>query len=115
MTILKTEQAVITVATDNDLSSAVDLKDFTLSGLIVPAGLSSTTLNFWVSVDGVNFYQLVDAQNSTVTVDVGATAKAMIISPCCFAGWQYIKIGTGSAEGSNKTFTLVGVLAANRQ
>lgn len=99
--------ALIDTAVDDDLSEAVDLSSYSLVGLITPASLTSTSITFDVSSDGINYYKLRDATNTNISVVVDSTARQYILTPADFVGVRYIKIATGSSEAANRTFKLI--------
>lgn len=95
-------------------SPAVDLGDLSLCGLIVPV-MTGTALTFQVSVDGTNFYVLHDSTKAAFTVTVDGTARAFYLTPQIFAGWKYIKVVSGSAEGAERTIKVIAVQAASKR
>lgn len=107
-----TSSAVI--ASSGTVSSAVDLGDMTLTGLIVPI-MTGTALTFQVSIDGTNYYVLHDYSKAAFTVTVDGTARAFYLLPTTFAGWRYVKVVSGSTEGAERTITLISVQAINKR
>lgn len=100
------------IASSGTVSGAVDLGDMTLTGLIVPT-MTGTALTFQVSIDGTNFYVLHDYAKAAYTVTVDGTARAFYLLPATFAGWRFVKVVSGSAEGAERTITLIAVQASN--
>ena len=106
------ENAVI--ANGGTVSAAVDLGDMSLCGLIVPT-MTGTALTFQVSVDGSAYYVLHDSTKTAVTVTVDGTARAFYLTPQIFAGWRYVKVVSGSAEGAERTIKVIAVQAASKR
>lgn len=100
------------IASSGTVSGAVDLGDMSLTGLVVPI-MTGTALTFQVSADGTNYYVLHDYAKAAYTVTVDGTARAFYLLPATFAGWRWVKVVSGSAEGAERTIKLIAVQASN--
>jgi hypothetical protein len=72
----------------------------------MPAAFTGTTLTFQVSADGSTYVPLYDSsgtlQSMTVAVSCGYS-----LNPTVFAGWPYLKVVSGSAQGRIAAITLL--------
>lgn len=93
------------VAPAGTVSGAVDFRDYSQGTLIVPAGLSSTSLNFQVSADGTNYVTLCSSGSTPVALTVTSSSEAYPL-PSQLAGAAYFKIVCGTAESGGATFNL---------
>mgnify|MGYP001013641950 CR=1 FL=1 len=85
---------------DDNLSDAVDKREKDLCGLVIPT-MTSTSINFQGSRDGTNFYPI---WWDSVLLEVTITSSTIaMLDPMWFAGVNYLKIGTGSGEASDRT------------
>ena len=103
------QDAVITVAADNDTSATVDLGSRVLVGLITPASLTSTAITFNVSDDNSTFRTLRDDANANFSVVVDSTSRQYFFDEKNFKGVRYIQVETGSAEGADRTIKLLSI------
>jgi hypothetical protein len=97
------KSAVITIATDDDLSAEVDLgRDYEYLDIIIPT-IDSSNISLYVSRNtGGTFYQLGD---STSYFEAATGGRADTLN---LGGWQYVKIKTSAAQSANRTFTVRG-------
>lgn len=107
------KEVLIDVSEDDDLSSAGNLGPAALCGLVIPAGMTSTSITFQASVDGTTFYDVYDSTNTQISVTIDSSAKIIKLDPADFVGLEYLKLVTGSAEGADRTIGLIGVKAGN--
>lgn len=75
-------------------------------GIVTPAALTSTTLTIQVSLDGSNALAHYDFTGNAYSIPIG-TSRWISLDPALFAGFPYIRLVTGSAEGADRTFTLM--------
>lgn len=105
------KSAVITIATDDDLTPEVDLgKDFSYVLVLIPTITSSTVTIHVAKGSGGTFFP-VYAFDADATGDFAhATTAATTLHAVVFfiGGAQYIKIATGSAQGADETFYVRG-------
>lgn len=95
-----------TIASGQTVSGAVALPSATMSGLILPAAFTGTSISFQVSVDGSAYVALYDSSNALETVTV-TQARAYSLNPTVFAGWPYAKLVSNAAEGGSRAITVV--------
>jgi len=95
--------ATITIATDDDLTAAVDLgADYDTLIVYIPT-LTSAELTLYVSETLAGTYYAV---GNSVTVAAGTGG---FIDVWILGGARYIKIGTSAAQGANRTFRVRGI------
>lgn len=101
--VVKGQQAVIdcTIASGASLSAAVNLGEYRLTGIEIPATFGPTTLTFQASVNGTDWFNLYDASGTEKSVTV-AVSRRVILSPADFYGIQYLKV-RGGTSGSPTT------------
>lgn len=87
-------------------SNVIDLRGFSLAGILLPAALISTALTFEASVDGTNFFAVKNTTSGTALSYTVAQGNYYAINPVDFYGIRYLKIVPGSPEGSARTLTL---------
>jgi hypothetical protein len=103
------QDAVVTVAADNNTSATVDLGSRVLIGLITPASLTSTAVTFNVSDDNSTFRTFRDTANANFSVVVDGTSRQYFFNERDFKGVRYVQVETGSAEGADRTFKLLSI------
>ena len=95
--------AVITIATDDDLTAAANLgRPFETLLVYIPT-LTSSDLTVYVSETLAGTYT---ALGSSVVVAAGTGGYVDIWD---IGGFQYLKIGTSAAQAANRTFVVRGV------
>jgi len=100
--------AVITFATDDDLSAEVDLAGYGLIGLIIPT-IDSGNVTFEVSATtGGTFVTLKDAVSATLTITAVTGNFAVSADElAALSAYRYVKVKTSVAQTANRTFTFV--------
>lgn len=96
----------VVVASGGATSAVIDMKGFSLVGVLLPATFTGTTLTFTVSVDGTNFFALKSTTSGTALSYTVVQGTYAAIDPFPFYGVRYLKIVSGSTEGANRTLTL---------
>lgn len=104
----------VTIASSETTSGVADFGDLTLSGITLPA-MTGTSVTFQVSADGTNFYTLHDSTKTALSVTCDGTARAFYLEPTKFAGYRWIKVVSGSAEGAERTIKLIAVKAVTKR
>jgi hypothetical protein len=97
-------ETLVTIATDADLTPAIDIRGASFGGLLIPATVNGTSLVFHVSdaTDGT-FYQLFDADNAAVALTItSATAAAQALPAELFA-FNAFKIETVTDQADTNT------------
>ena len=94
------------IASGATVSSVVDTRGGIITGLILPAAFTGTAITFQVSdkVDGT-FVALYDETNTAISLTV-AQGRGYKIDPSLLAGWRFVKIVSGSAEGAIRSVIL---------
>lgn len=116
------QTTAVTIANNASLSSAVDISDYMLCGLIVPSTWTSADLTFAAAVhpgygdaafSTYTYYPMHDATGAELTIVNGAnTSRFYTLSPTAFSGVRFLKVrsGTSSAavnQGGARTILLV--------
>lgn len=96
------KNAVITIATDDDLSAEVDLgNNYEFMQIILPT-LTSCQVSVQVSdTTGGTFVDLGNSQTTDTTTGGYATTFKL-------GGYQFIKVKTSAAQGANRTIKVRG-------
>ena len=97
---------VATIAASGTTSTPIWLKGFELTGIVIPATFTGTAITFQASLDGVNYYTLKNTYSGAAVSYTVTTSSFYAIAPADFAGVNYIKIVSGSTEGSTRTLNL---------
>jgi hypothetical protein len=96
------KNAVITIATDDDLTPEVDLLDLCDAIQVIIPALTSCKVSVMVSdVTGGTFVDLGNAQTTNTTTGSYATMFKL-------GGYRFIKIKTSAGQASNRTFKVRG-------
>lgn len=95
-----------TIANSATVSNAVTLDAATITGIVMPAAFTGTTLTFQVSADGSTYVALYDSTGTLESMTV-AVSCGYSLNPAVFAGWPYMKVVSGSTEGGSRAITLV--------
>ena len=85
------------IADGGFLSSAVTLSRRPVLSIIVPAGWDDAVLTFQVSIDGITFYELLDEDGAAVSLTVSAGTVARTTDLDQWAGYNYMKIRSGTS------------------
>ena len=88
------------IAINESLSQPVHLNNNTLVGLIVPGEWTPANITFQGSVDGTNWFNLLDADGVELTVIVSlgspATATWFVFPAGAFHGIEFIRFRSGT-------------------
>ena len=105
---LDTRTLIITAATDDDLSDAVDIGTAKVVGLVMPSGWTAANIQFQAAAPGsATFNQVIDATGAVVTVQNPSASKHIVLSPYGIEGIGKLKISTTAGQAANRTFTLI--------
>ena len=96
--------AVIPISTAT--SGVINLKGFTLVGIMFPSAFTGATISFTVSQDGTNFFALKTTTSGTSLTYTVTQGTYSAIDPLPFYGVQYLKIVSASTEGTARTLNL---------
>ena len=97
----KPAETVVKIAASASDSGILALEHgCSLTGVITPAVWDAADITFRVSNDGTTFYPLFDAAGDEVVIPSAsvaiAEARAFALLPENFAGWNYVKIRSGT-------------------
>lgn len=97
-------ETLVSIATDADLTPAIDITGAAFGGLLIPATVNGTQLLFHVSdeKDGT-YYQLFDESNAAIALTItSATAAAQALPAELFA-FNFFKIETVTDQSTTDT------------
>lgn len=95
-----------TISSGQTSSDAVTLNGFGMVGMIMPAALTSTTMTFTGSQDGVTYTALYNTSGSVLTATVAAS-RLILFVPGDFVGINYLKLVGGTAEGADRSIQVI--------
>ena len=97
-----------TIANSGTVSTAVNIKDGWLSGIITDSGLEAGTLTFSGSPeeDGT-FIDIYDASNTAVEVTTATASRYYTLANAGISGFQYIKVTSATSQTGETTLTFV--------
>jgi hypothetical protein len=101
-------ETLVTIATDADLTPAIDITGAAFGGLLIPATVNGTSLLFHVSDEVAGtYYQLFDADNAAIALTItSATAAAQALPAELFA-FNFFKIETVTDQADTNTQFIV--------
>lgn len=85
-----------TIAAAASLSGAVDLNNYALVGIVVPAGWDAADITLQGSVDGTTFFNVYQDDDSELTIQAAAS-RYVVVDPRYTYGLQRIKVRSGTA------------------
>lgn len=97
---------IVTVANGATVSSAIDLGNLSVVGLILPV-LTSTAITFQASDSLAGTYQAVKGSDGNSVSYTVASSTYVVILPTALAGIRFLKLVCGSAEGAARTITVI--------
>jgi len=109
----QTSYASIVIATDDDLSTAVDCRGLIPLGIQCPATITSASITFKASAldsahPDVPFTTYGSLYNKNGEVSYAVAANRFIaLDPADFAGVASFKIATASGEAANRKFAVI--------
>lgn len=87
-------------------SDAVQLNGYGMVGIILPATLTSTAMTFTGSQDGSTYTALYNTSGTQLSITVAAS-RIVLFVPGDFVGINYLKLVAGSAEGADRTISVI--------
>lgn len=102
----------VIIASGQTASASAQIGDLILTGFILPAAFTGTAVTFQGSLDNITFYTIYDSTNTALTATV-TQGRAYTMNLVNFTTWPYMKIVSGSAEGADRTVTLLVSRALN--
>lgn len=104
------ETRTVTIASGATTSGVVGIGDYTIAGVHLTAALTGATIGFTAAPTSGGSYQTVkDSEGNAVSI-ASSAAGAVGLSGAeadAVAPWQWIKVVSASAEGADRTLTLV--------
>lgn len=98
---------IVTIANGATTSGAIDLQGLVLCQIQIPSAFTGAAITFSSCNDETGTYQvLYNTANTALSITVG-TSRSYNIAPIDFAGCRFLKIISGSSEGSSRTIGLV--------
>lgn len=99
------------IASGSSLSSAVSLDRRPLLRVLIPAGWTTANITMQGSVDGTNYYDLLDEAGSAISLAATAGKFIQISSPEDWAGFKYLKVRSGTSgspvtQAADRTITI---------
>lgn len=95
-----------TIVSGQSASTIVDLKGFSLTGILLPGAFTGTSLIFLMSANGTNFFNVYVTTSGTALSYTVSAAHYYAIDPVAFYGIRYLKIVSGSTEAADRVLTL---------
>lgn len=105
---IKTQNNTMTVASGTNVSSGVQTKSRTASGLVTPSALTNTTILFEESWDGVTWRPLMDESSGTqYSVPCSASqARTIPLKISVMQTAEWVRLSFSGNELADRTFTL---------
>jgi hypothetical protein len=103
--------AVLTQSIDNVLSAAVEIPPTVHELAIVIPTITSSTVFLKISHDGTTYQNLYATNNRTNQIlwsTAAATGGVTVLVQGNIGFWRYVKVGCGTPQAADRTFTLVG-------
>lgn len=85
-----------TIAINQSLSAAIDLKGRSLVGIIMPSAWTTAQLSFQVSLDGSTYVNLYNTQGDEF-ISEASTSRFIAMSQFEFLPVRYVKIRSGTS------------------
>ena len=100
--------ALIDVSADNNDSLGVQTEGMLLCGVQFPAAMTGSALSFDFSIDGTNWYDVVETDGTAVTYTVTA-GDVVRVDPSgwAFASIGFIRVTSGSTEAADRSIKLI--------
>ncbi len=104
----KVKSCLIDVSEDASNSVKVNTDGLLLAAIVCPATVTGSQLTFDFSVDGTNWYDVVETDGTAVTYNITA-GDVVRIDPSgwAFASSGFIRITSNGTEAADRTFKLV--------
>ncbi len=100
------EDQNVTIASSGTESTALDLQGMGLVGMLIPSAFTGASVTFKASIDGTNFYDIYNSDNTQFSITVG-TSRWYNLDIRDFLGARYVKIVSASSEGAERTITCI--------
>jgi hypothetical protein len=104
------EKRRVVIPSGQQLSEPIGLRNYLVTGIVVPATVTSTAVTFQAAptVDGT-YGAVYDSEAAEVSVPItGGRRIGMIGSKAeALAPWEWVRLRTGSVEAAEREFFLV--------
>ena len=102
------KEVLIDVSANGTTSNGVSTNGMLLPGIVFPAAMTGTELTFDFSIDGTNWYDVVETDGTAVTYTVTA-GDVVRVDP---SGWAFASIGflrvtSDGNEASDRKINLI--------
>jgi hypothetical protein len=84
-----------TIVVGASQSDAIKMNQYMLTGITTGSYLTSTSLTFLGSDDGVTYYPLYNSSGE-VLYTLSGSPMALSVDPLTFFGWNYLKLRRGN-------------------
>lgn len=98
----------VTIADSDTESDVVNITDFYITTIQIPASMTGTALTFEVGDTDTTTVPLKDDDNADISLTIGSSAAAYSIDARHTAATSYMRVVSGSAESGAKTIKLHG-------
>jgi len=95
----------VTIAIGQTLSSALNCFGMNVCNILIPSGFTGTTISFYGSFDNTTYYPIYNTAGAALTATVVANSICAL-APIDLAGFQFIKISSGSSQASSATLNI---------
>jgi hypothetical protein len=96
----------VTIANGGTASTTIDLQGRGLVAVILPSAFTGSIITFQASPDNNTFQALYNTANTQLSMSV-TQGRTYLLSPSDLVGVRYLKLVSGSAEGAERTLTLM--------
>jgi hypothetical protein len=102
------KEVLIDVSANGTTSNGVSTNGMLLTGIVFPAAMTGTALSFDFSIDGTNWYDVVETDGTAVTYTVTA-GDVVRVDPSgwAFASIGFIRVTSGSTEAADRSIKLI--------
>ena len=102
------KDVTIDISANTTQSNAVNTDGMLLTGIVFPAAMTGTAVTFDFSVDGTNFYDVVETDGTEVSYTVTA-GDVVRVDPSgwAFASSGFLRIVSGTAETADRTIKFI--------
>lgn len=103
-----------TITSGTALAPAVDLTIYRVFAISMPTTWSAAAITFQASVDGINYFNVVDDTGTEVSVTAAASQYIVLTTPAKMLGARWLKVRSGTSsvpvnQGSTVVVNIVGV------
>ena len=102
------KEVTIDVSANGTQSSSVNTDGMLLTAIVFFAAMTGTAITFDFSVDGTNFYDVVETNGTEVSYTVSA-GNVVRVDPSgwAFASSGFIRLTSGSTEAADRDIKLI--------